>query len=61
MEVLFAGPSKRVLWAAASSLLMLSLGGCQFIGDVFKAGVWVGVLLVVLVIGGVVWLFTRAG
>jgi hypothetical protein len=40
---------------------MLSLGGCQFIGDVFKAGVWVGVLLVVLVIGGVVWLFTRAG
>ena len=38
-----------------------TLAGCQFIGDVFKAGVWVGVLLVVAVIGGVIWLFTRAG
>jgi hypothetical protein len=30
------------------------------IGDIFKAGVWVGVLLVILVIGIIVWLVTRS-
>ena len=51
---------KRAL-SVSLPLLATTLAGCQVIGDVFKAGVWVGVLLVVLVIGGVVWLFTRAG
>jgi uncharacterized membrane protein YkvI len=43
-------------------LLLIStvaLTGCEVIGDIFKAGVWVGVLLVILVIGIVVWLVTR--
>jgi hypothetical protein len=30
------------------------------IGDIFKAGVWVGVVLVMLVIGIIVWLVTRS-
>jgi hypothetical protein len=33
---------------------------CEVIGDIFKAGVWTGVLLVTLVIGIIVWLFTRS-
>ena len=37
----------------------VTLTGCAAIGDIFKAGVWVGVLLVILVIGIVVWLITR--
>ena len=44
-------------------LLLLSpvaLTGCEVIGDIFKAGVWVGVLLVMLVIGIIVWLVTRS-
>jgi uncharacterized membrane protein YkvI len=44
-------------------LLLLSfvvLTGCEVIGDIFKAGVWVGVVLVMLVIGIVVWLVTRS-
>jgi hypothetical protein len=43
-------------------LLFLStvvLTGCEVIGDIFKAGVWVGVLLVLLVAGIVVWLLTK--
>jgi hypothetical protein len=43
-------------------LLLLSavaLPGCEVIGDIFKAGVWTGVLLVVLVIGFIVWLLTK--
>ena len=39
----------------------LALGGCQIAGDIFKAGVWVGVLLVVAVVGGVIWLVSRSG
>jgi hypothetical protein len=38
----------------------LTLGGCEIAGDIFKAGVWVGVLLVVAVVGGVIWLVSRS-
>jgi hypothetical protein len=37
----------------------VTLTGCEVIGDIFKAGVWVGVVLVLLVIGIVVWLVTK--
>ena len=40
--------------------LVFTLTGCQIIGDIFKAGVWVGVILVIAVIGIVAWLFSRA-
>jgi len=36
--------------------ITLALGGCRVVGDIFKAGVWVGVVAVVVVlalIGGV--------
>lgn len=32
---------------------------CQVVGGIFKAGVWVGILLVVVVIILIVWLFSR--
>ena len=38
----------------------VSLTSCEVIGDVFKAGVWTGVLLVILVIGIILWLVTRS-
>ncbi|MBN9481980.1 MAG: hypothetical protein J0H46_01395 [Bacteroidetes bacterium] len=31
--------------------LIASLSSCQLIGDIFKAGVWSGILLVVVVVG----------
>jgi len=30
---------------------LIFLSGCQAIGDIFKAGVWVGIILVVFVVG----------
>jgi hypothetical protein len=36
------------------------LTGCEIIGDIFQAGVWTGVLLVILVIGAIFWLLTRS-
>jgi hypothetical protein len=39
---------------------ILALSGCEMIGDIFQAGVWVGVLLVVGVIALMVWMFSRS-
>ncbi|HTM07546.1 MAG TPA: hypothetical protein VL754_04070 [Verrucomicrobiae bacterium] len=41
-------------------LSMLTLGGCQIAGDIFKAGIWVGVLIVVAIVGGIIWMVSRA-
>ena len=41
--------------------IMLSLSSCQLVGDIFKAGVWVGVLMVAAVIGAIIFLLTRIG
>lgn len=40
---------------------MFLLSGCELVGDIFKAGVWVGVLLVLAVIGGIIWMVSKAG
>jgi hypothetical protein len=46
--------------AAARLLLVLLLAiataGCELVGDIFQAGMWVGVIMVVLAIGVVLWL-----
>ena len=47
----------------AFTLLLISttmLAGCELVGDIFEAGVWMGVILVILVVGLVVWLFSKA-
>jgi TRAP-type C4-dicarboxylate transport system permease large subunit len=41
------------------SLVATTLGSCQVIGQIFKAGVWTGALLVVLVIAVIIYLATR--
>jgi hypothetical protein len=37
------------------STLALTLGGCRVVGGIFKAGVWVGVIAVVVVLGLMLW------
>ncbi|HUQ67145.1 MAG TPA: hypothetical protein VM101_13370 [Flavitalea sp.] len=41
------------------ALLMFSLSSCEAIGDIFKAGIWTGLLLVAAVIAIVIWLISR--
>ena len=41
------------------ALLMFSLSPCELIGDIFKAGVWAGLLLVPVVIALVIWIISR--
>ncbi len=40
-------------------LLLVSFSSCQLIGDIFKAGVWAGVLMVVVVIGLVIFVISK--
>jgi uncharacterized membrane protein YkvI len=41
-------------------LLAMSAAGCQLVEGIFKAGMWVGILLVVLIVGIVFLLFGRS-
>jgi hypothetical protein len=38
----------------------VALSGCEIAGDIFQAGVWVGVLLVVGIIALVIWMVSKA-
>ena len=49
----------RALLLVLLLLSTLMLGGCELIGDIFQAGVWVGVILVVLVLAGIAFLAAK--
>ena len=38
---------------------LITLSSCQVIGDIFRAGVWAGVILVVVVIGLVIFILSK--
>ena len=40
-------------------IMLTTLTGCEIVGGIFEAGVWVGVILVVLVIAAVIWLIKK--
>jgi hypothetical protein len=37
----------------------VTMAGCELAGDIFQAGVWVGVIAVVGVIALIIWLVSR--
>jgi TRAP-type C4-dicarboxylate transport system permease large subunit len=41
------------------AVLMFAMSSCEAIGDIFKAGIWTGLLLVAVVIALVIWLISR--
>jgi hypothetical protein len=41
----------QAAWLALVALSLTMLEGCRLVGDVFKAGVWVVILGILLVIG----------
>ena len=40
------------------ALAMMVMGGCTVIGGIFKAGVWVGIIAVVVVILVLIWIIS---
>ena len=49
----------RVLMLVLLVVVSLSAAGCEAIGDIFKAGVWVGILAVAAVIGLIIFLISK--
>ena len=41
-------------------VLTLVLPGCEVVGDIFQAGVWVGVIVVAAIVGLIIWLIGKA-
>lgn len=50
---------KRFSYFTVFALAITMLTSCEVIGGIFKAGVWSGVILVVLVIAVVVWIIAK--
>lgn len=44
---------------AILSVLLLGLSSCELIGDIFKAGMWVGIIIVVGIIALVLFLIRK--
>jgi len=44
---------------AALLLIMLSVTSCEVVGDIFQAGIGVGIFLVILVIAIIVWVISK--
>lgn len=40
-------------------VLLVSLSGCELVGDIFEAGAWTGIILVVGIVVLALWLFSR--
>ena len=41
------------------ALMMLTLSSCAVVGGIFKAGMWVGIVVVVVIIALILWLVGR--
>jgi hypothetical protein len=41
-------------------LLLLASAGCEIVGGIFKAGFWIGVVLAVVIVVGLLMLFRKA-
>ena len=40
----------RFLWLLLLALVTIPLAGCELVGDIFQAGMWVGAIIIVLII-----------
>lgn len=47
------------LWICLTAMVM-AFSSCQVIGDIFKAGFWTAIILIVLVVGLILWLVGRS-
>lgn len=52
---------KLQVFSILGLLLTLSLSSCQLIGDIFKAGIGVGIFMVLAVIALIVFLIAKVG
>jgi hypothetical protein len=49
----------NVPWILLVLVLAVSSAGCELIEGIFKAGLWVGMILVLVVLGVVFWIVAK--
>jgi hypothetical protein len=47
--------SSRLFLLLALLVLLVPMGGCELAGGIFKAGMWVGIFMVAIVLAIVFW------
>lgn len=50
---------KRFIPLTLVALLASTLSSCELIGGIFKAGMWSGIIIVVIVLAAIIWLATK--
>lgn len=50
---------KRYIPLAAIALVCTTLTSCDLVEGIFKAGVWSGVIIVVIVLALIIWLISK--
>lgn len=51
--------SLRIFYTALAIFLMSSLSSCDFIGDVFEAGFWTAIIVVILFVAIIIWIIRK--
>ncbi len=41
------------------ALLAVTMTSCELVGDIFEAGMWVGIIIVALVIALIIWIIRK--
>lgn len=49
----------RIIKLGLFTMMLGLLTGCELVGDIFEAGMWVGIIIVVAVIALVIWIISR--
>ena len=49
----------RKLYSLTAILVITLLSSCELVGDIFEAGAYTGIIIVVIVIALVIWLFSK--
>lgn len=49
----------RKLYTLTALLAITLLSSCELVGDIFKAGAYTGIIIVVIIIAVVIWLVSK--
>ncbi|MGB4774095.1 MAG: hypothetical protein WBP45_02890 [Daejeonella sp.] len=49
----------RTLYSLIALSAIMLLSGCELVGDIFKAGAYTGIFIVLIVIALIIWVISR--
>lgn len=50
---------KKALQLLSVAIICSTLSSCELIGGIFKAGIWTGVIAIVVVVAIIIWLLSK--